>query len=84
MQRLLLEFIDDSDYELILSIARRLNCKIIPNETEEEPARNGTELSPEKKAELERRLTDYQNNPNDTYTMEDVKKELEEKFGRKI
>ena len=42
------------------------------------------EFTEEMLQELARRLTDYEANPEDTYNLSDVHKELEERLGRKI
>ncbi|MCB1157184.1 MAG: hypothetical protein H7A25_14315 [Leptospiraceae bacterium] len=83
MKTLVLQFEEEQDFELILSIARRLNSRIVETELQELDNENA-EFSEEMKEELERRLSLYQLNPEDTYTLEDVKSELEERFGRKI
>ncbi|MEM7183117.1 MAG: hypothetical protein AAF518_19560 [Spirochaetota bacterium] len=42
------------------------------------------EFTEDRMQELERRAADYEANPEDTYSLSDVHKELEERLGRKI
>lgn len=84
MKALVLQIPNEEDYELFLSFAKRLNCKIIPTEDWLELKKEDILFTDEMKSELDRRLSHFEENPDDTYSMEDVKKELEGKFGRKI
>ncbi len=84
MKTILLQIQNNDDYELFLSIAKRLNCRIIPTENWSEIEKEDILFSSEMILELEKRLSQMENNPHESFTMEDVKKELEGKFGRKI
>jgi putative addiction module component (TIGR02574 family) len=49
-----------------------------------ESDKSDIEFTEEMKGELDKRLSDYEKNPHNVYSMEDVKLELEGKFGRKL
>ena len=84
MKTILLQVNNNEDYDLFLSIAKRLNCKVIPTENWSEIEKEDIVFSSEMLGELEKRLSQMENDPKDSFTMEDVKIELERKFGRKI
>ncbi|HMW07913.1 MAG TPA: hypothetical protein PK079_06245 [Leptospiraceae bacterium] len=81
MQTLEIQIQNDGDYQLFLSLANRLNCKVI-----KKPALKKKEwqLTNEMKSELDARLLAHEKNPEEGYSMADVKKELEKRLGRKI
>lgn len=83
MKTLVLQFEEQQDFELILSIARRLNGRVVETELKE-LEKETEEFSAKMLDELERRLLAFKQNPEDTYALEDVKSELEKRFGRKI
>ena len=49
-----------------------------------ESDKSDIEFTDEMKSELDKRLGDFEKNPNDVYSMEDVKLELEGRIGRKL
>ena len=84
MKTLVLQIQNEEDYLLFYNFAKRLNCKIIPMDNWLESDKSDIEFTEEMKGELDKSLSDYEKNPNNVYSMEDVKLELEGKFGRKL
>ncbi|MCB1194489.1 MAG: hypothetical protein KDK90_28915 [Leptospiraceae bacterium] len=84
MKTLLLQIENEEDYYLFLTFAKRLNFKIIPTDNYIETDKEDIIFSDEMISELDRRHNDFEENPDDTYSMADVKMELENKFGRKL
>lgn len=82
MQTLMIQIQNDGDYQLFLSLANRLNCKVITKPRFEE--KEDWQLTDEMKSELDARLLEHEKNPDEGYSMADVKKELEVRLGRKI
>ena len=81
MKTILLQIQNNDDYELFLNIAKRLNCKIIPTENWSEVEKEDVLFSNEMILELEKRLSQLEKYPNESFTMEDVKNDL---VGQKI
>lgn len=80
MQTLMIQIQNDGDYQLFLSLANRLNCKVITKPRLEEE----WHITDEMKSELDARLLEHEKNPEEGFSMADVKKELEVRLGRKI
>lgn len=83
MQTLEIQIQNDGDYRLFLNLANRLNCKVISKPTLRKKNKEW-QLTEEMKSELDARLLAHEKNPDEGYSMADVKKELEKKLGRKL
>ena len=68
---------------MFLSLANRLNCKVITNAKREEKEKEWHPTDA-MKSELDLRFAMHEKSPDEGYSMADVKKELEVRLGRKI